>query len=337
MICERALWLAFQLRDLVVGAVPIAAQGTEKMAVQWSTALTLEGQNMFQAGGSVLDIGSSNVYMADAEGVAAFIQRYAREPVPNLQVLTSDIAARSRVVANGQQQNKAFLGEILTAAGMTYESVDIADGYRTTLLDLNRATAPRDFQNKFDLVMNVGTSEHILSQANVFAFVHDTTKPGGLMFHQLPASGFSNHGYFCYTARLFCDMAGYNKYDIEALWFDGPSQEENLLGAVKDYRAHHPALDRLLKGADGNARDKRVEMTMVPDMSINVLYRKTRDMRFLGTLETSTSVGAIETGTLDTYGSGVVDRAMRRAKYALRTRLRRHPDLERIARRLAGR
>jgi hypothetical protein len=307
------------------------------MAVQWSTALQLETQKMFQPGASILDIGSSNVYMADTVSVVEFIQRHTNTPPKNLSALAHDIATRSSEVVAGQQQNKAFLGEILTASGMRYESVDIADGYRTTLLDLNQAVAPRAFANAFDLVMNVGTSEHILNQSNVFTFVHDTAKPGGLMFHQLPASGFSNHGYFCYTPRLFCDIAGYNKYDIEALWFDGPSQHENLLGAIHDYRKLYPALDRLLTGAAGNARDTRVEQTMIPDMSINVLYRKTRDARFLGTLETSTSVGRIASTTLDTYGSGALDRALRRTKFALKDALTGYPELARFARKLAGR
>jgi SAM-dependent methyltransferase len=307
------------------------------MAVQWSTALSFESQKMFKPGAAVLDIGSSNVYMADADGVAGFIKRYAGQLPLDVDAHARDIATRSCAMAAGQQQNKAFLGEILTASGMKYESVDIANGYRTTLLDLNQATAPTQFINAFDLVMNVGTSEHILNQANVFAFVHDTAKPGGLMFHQLPAAGFANHGYFCYTARLFCDMAGYNGYAIESMWFDGPSQHENLLGAVNDYRKIYPALDRLLTGTAGSERDARVAATLIPEMSINVLYRKMRDTRFLGTLETSTSVGRIEAGTLDTYGSGIADRAVRRAKFALKNALAGHPEIARFARRLAGR
>jgi SAM-dependent methyltransferase len=301
------------------------------MALEWSTVGVLDGKGMFRAGMSVLDIGSSNVYSADASGIEAFVARYNSAPPAALASLATDIAQRSQVLLDGQQQNLAFFGEVLTAAGLGYESIDIAEGYRTTVLDLNHDPLPTPFAGAFDLVLNVGTSEHVLDQVAVLRCVHDATKPGGLMFHQLPASGFANHGYFCYTPRLFCDLAGYNRYEIVDLWFDGPSARHNLLGAVAAYRHVHPALHAALERLSQSERGRIVEETLVPDMAINVLMRRTSSARFLGALETSTSVGRIAPKAWDAYSSSFAQRAMLRTRAAA---TRRFPDLVRLARRL---
>ena len=299
------------------------------MALEWSTVEMLEGKGLFAPGIRVLDIGSSNVYCANAGGIAAFIGGRIPSAGDNADRLAADIAARSNLTVDGQQQNKAFFGEVLTAAGLGYESVDIAKGYRTTVLDLNHDPMPEAMVNCFDLVMNVGTSEHVLNQAAVFAFAHEATRPGGLMFHQLPASGFANHGYFCYTPRLFCDLAGYNDYEIVDLWFDGPSAQNNLLGALTAYRHIHPALQNALARAADSERDRIVEQTMVPDMSINVLMRRTSAMRFLGALETSTSVGRISPLAWNAYSSSPTQLFLRRTRTAV---AKRFPELVRRAR-----
>jgi hypothetical protein len=42
--------------------------------------------------------------------------------------------------------------------------------------------------------------------------VHDLTAPAGIMFHAMPAAGFSNHGFF--TMRFFFCLAKANNYDV---------------------------------------------------------------------------------------------------------------------------
>ena len=51
----------------------------------------------------------------------------------------------------------------------------------TLVLDLNFDEAPKDHWNKYGLVTNHGTSEHIMNQYNVFKMMHDFTRPGGVM------------------------------------------------------------------------------------------------------------------------------------------------------------
>lgn len=273
------------------------------MALRWSTVQQLHAKGLFKAGNTVLDVGSSNIYSADAASVHAFIHDFDPAAAGNAGVFAEDFARRSVDQLAGQTTNRAFLGEVLVQAGMGYRSVDIADGFRTTLIDLNSGEVPSSFFGAFDLVMNVGTTEHILNQANCFKFIHGATREGGLMFHQLPTSGFSNHGYFCYTPKFFCDLAGYNKYEIADFWFDGPAAHENLYAAVRAYAAIHPALTRTLERIRESEKERTIENVLVPDMAIQVLMRRTTSERFLGALETSTSVGPLLPGLHRAYSS----------------------------------
>ena len=80
--------------------------------------------------------------------------------------------------------------------------------------NLNSDTVPRKMRRAFDLVTNFGTSEHVANQLNTFQVIHDLTKPGGIMFHVVPAAGYSNHGFFCYDMRFFFSLARENNYAV---------------------------------------------------------------------------------------------------------------------------
>jgi hypothetical protein len=55
---------------------------------------------------------------------------------------------------------------------------------------------------KFDIVTNLGTSEHCFNQRTVFANINDLCATNGLMIHVLCAQGLVNHGYYNYHPRM---------------------------------------------------------------------------------------------------------------------------------------
>ncbi|MGL4975412.1 MAG: hypothetical protein ACRC56_08955, partial [Bosea sp. (in: a-proteobacteria)] len=118
-------------------------------------------------------------------------------------------------------------------------------------------------------------------------------KEGGFIFHQLPYIGFVDHCYFTYNGRFFFDMAGYNNYEIVDFWFDGPGGPENMFESVKSYQGVFPALGKLLAKIGTENRETLLEGLKIPTISINVLYRKTRNAAFIGAIEMSTSVGTV--------------------------------------------
>lgn len=264
------------------------------MGVTWSTVLEMEARGLLpRPGAALLDIGSSNLYSANAAAVAAFVRRHARDPGSDLDAFAEAIASGSRYDRVAGGRNEAFLGEVLERAGFRYESIDIARGYRTRIVNLNRAALPADMVGAFDSVINFGTTEHILNQMNAFKAIHDATKPGGLIWNQVPSVGYTDHGYFTYTGRFFFDLAGHNRYEIADMWFNGPAGPEDLFAAVRSYRAVFPALERRLGRIGTDQRETTLAAAQIPTIGIAVIYRKVHDAPFMDPTETSTSVGDI--------------------------------------------
>jgi len=92
-------------------------------------------------------------------------------------------------------------------------SIDVCgNGDDLRRIDLNADPIPADLVDSFDLVTNIGTSEHIINQMAVFRAMHDLTKRNAVMVHAIPCGGYSEHGLFNYNAKFFTLLAKYNDY-----------------------------------------------------------------------------------------------------------------------------
>ena len=96
------------------------------------------------------------------------------------------------------------------ALGFEHASIDIAGG--TTRLDLNNDRVPKKLLGAFDLVINAGTTEHLANQENAFRVIHDLTRRGGLMYHEVPGGGCTDHGLVAYQPKFFHRLMQQNDY-----------------------------------------------------------------------------------------------------------------------------
>lgn len=273
------------------------------MGINMASIKLMEEFGILGANRNVLDFGSSNLYDATAAEIEEFVRRHNHRPRADLAAWAERLAAKSGKDTSGQAINGAFVGELLEAAGMGYDAIDIAAGYKTTIVDLNSMALPRKMAKKYDSVINCGTSEHILNQMNVFAAVHAAAKTNGLIMHIVPSIGYVDHGYFCYTSRFFFDLAGYNHYEIVDMWYDGALSNENAFASARQYQSIFPAVSKRLDLIGTAERETRIDRTPIPTISISLIYRKKVDIPFMGTVETSTSVGGLATRLLRRYGS----------------------------------
>lgn len=225
--------------------------------------------------GSVLDIGSSNLYSADV----ASLQRFAGDFGAELDHHSAERLAHGSAYGPNGGLNESFVGELLEKVGLIYLAFDIANGYRTRIFDLNREAIPENLRGSFDAVLNFGTTEHVINQLNSFRVIHDATKVGGYIVHELPTVGYVDHGYFCYTPRLFFDLAVQNEYEIVSFAYQASSQGNDINSIVRDYRAFFPSL----------AQAKLIDLTP-PTVSSLIVLRKTKEAPFRLSLETGTSV-----------------------------------------------
>jgi SAM-dependent methyltransferase len=228
-----------------------------------SRIVDLHKRELLPTSGSILDLGAQELYAKGDEGeVRAFIDYFARH----------DRHVRPVSAYNSEEieqlADKGFHGQLLTACGFKYRALDIFSGYNTTLFDLNIHQLGQDDLQKFDLATNFGTTEHVINQFLAMKTMHDAVRPGGVIYHDLPLSGYFHHGYFSYTPVFFRDLAIANNYEVVFEWYSKGS----------------------VMPTPQSMRDHGFPDSGVSDYGIEFIFRKTSEIHFRVPLETTTSL-----------------------------------------------
>ncbi len=96
-----------------------------------------------------------------------------------------------------------------------YKSIDINGAYDSYQFDLNKNILETyNFNQKYDLVVNNGTGEHVFNQYSLFLNFHNLTKTNGIMLNILPFIDWINHGFYNFNPIFFADLAASNNYEI---------------------------------------------------------------------------------------------------------------------------
>ena len=96
-----------------------------------------------------------------------------------------------------------------------YKSIDINGAYNSYQFDLNKDILKTyNFNQKYNLVINNGTGEHVFNQYSLFLNFHNLTKVNGIMLNVLPFIDWINHGFYNFNPIFFADLAASNNYEI---------------------------------------------------------------------------------------------------------------------------
>jgi hypothetical protein len=106
--------------------------------------------------------------------------------------------------------------------GIDHVSVDLNGLNESVIKDLRNPQDFTEFKNKFDIITNAGTTEHVEpfeSQIVCYGILHDCLKVNGLFIHILPDASevdgmWKNHCKFYYSLELFTNMASEFNYQI---------------------------------------------------------------------------------------------------------------------------
>lgn len=266
--------------------------------------------------GRVLDIGESCLLGATAEELEFVLVRHGcKLPASEREPIVREFARRSNLFGDPVTPT-LFLGDILQHTEVEYVSFDVVSARWAERFDLNHHSLSKAGRNAFDLVLNFGTTEHIMNQFNAYKVMHEACRPGGHLFHQVPSTGYINHGYFSYNALMFEELAQANGYELLDIWFYGPNGE----GSVLSNAARYPGiLDAKKLRNDVNAFRERPVMNSL----INVLCRKVTDAPFRVGLELKTAAAAL--AGQEEFSSRYIDQPRRPApkRVPLRQQLRR--------------
>lgn len=153
----------------------------------------------FKIGPRVIDVGSQEVHIHAEDELAALNAAISRHGGAGLAV---SVPAHLEAA------------EVFKRAGFDYWRCDVDGRPNTVYIDISTMAFPHELRGGFDYVGNLGTTEHLANPAAGFALIHHLCKPGGIMFHDVPVSGFDNHGLNNPTLRFWHQMIWINGYSV---------------------------------------------------------------------------------------------------------------------------
>ena len=163
--------------------------------------------------GRVAEIGAqqlSNAFLRARNELNELYSLFGKEPVELGGPFVNQMVSGVEQMPETSPSSRVFWESL----GYEYTAFEFG-GHRDVLsLDLNQDLVPQDLRSSFDLLVNSGTTEHVANQDNAFRIVHDLTKPGGLIIHDVPAGGMMTHGMFGYNMQFFWVLCRDNDYEV---------------------------------------------------------------------------------------------------------------------------
>jgi SAM-dependent methyltransferase len=105
---------------------------------------------------------------------------------------------------------------------MGFESVhalDYSDFEGAEIIhDLNSSELPIEFHEKFDVIIDHGTLEHVFHVPNALMNLFKLLKPGGRLIHSLPTSNLVDHGFYMFSPTFFYDFYTTNNWEINNIY-----------------------------------------------------------------------------------------------------------------------
>ena len=204
------------------------------------------------------------------------------------QLIDTPFQKHARYILN-KHNKKINTSEFLSAKDFyfsigfnKYKSIDASGKYESLIFDLNQNLVDKyKFKEKFDLVTNFGTSEHVFNQKSVFQNIHNLTKNNGYMIHILPFEGGINHCYFNYHPNFFYDLGLYNKYELIGFWYFSQRSYKFLrtysgYNYFKPLKYNNDLIDQLNK----LFKEKKLLHSPFEGSSLGVMYKKINENEF---------------------------------------------------------
>jgi SAM-dependent methyltransferase len=181
-------------------------------AIDYSLFRAMRAAGQLPQGGDVLELGEANWY-GDV-GLADLIEdihRYVPEGERAALLQRLDELVETKPRSRLFDLAKIFWTVFLQPKSLT--SIDFHGTERALMLDLNKQL---ELPQSYDLILNFGTLEHIFNVPQALKTVHDHIRPGGMMIHGMPFSGFVDHGFYSFHPTFYWDLAHANGYAVEA-------------------------------------------------------------------------------------------------------------------------
>lgn len=122
--------------------------------------------------------------------------------------------------------------------GVNHTSLDINGQHEALQVDLSVPIKDKKLLNSFDVITNLGTSEHVENQYECFRNIHNLCKRNGLFIHAVPSVGsWLGHCKYYYTPMFFMQLVNNCNYTIinwEVITVRGEKTNDVCVAMIKN-------------------------------------------------------------------------------------------------------
>lgn len=162
------------------------------------------------------------------------------------------------------------------------ESLDYSDFEGANhVIDLNQDGVPPHLEQKYDVLLDSGTLEHVFHLPNALKNACSMVKEGGRLMILTPASNHVDHGFYMFSPTLFYDYFMANGFAIETIYLVAYTKNPRKLWEAFVYKSGTWS-DMHIDGLDDRAYCVWVVATRLPGATLDVIpqqgfYAPTRD------------------------------------------------------------
>lgn len=127
-----------------------------------------------------------------------------------------------------------FADDVLPALGFAVEAMDASDYEGATIIhDLN-VPVPKELENKYDLVWDGGTLEHIYNFPQALENMMRMAKVGGNIAMRTPANNQCGHGFYQFSAELFFRvLTPANGFELVRIYITSRNKHYHVIDPAK--------------------------------------------------------------------------------------------------------
>ncbi len=198
--------------------------------------------------GSLLTLGVQDILFTKA----SLYQMAEQYNFPLKKSLYLKIATKRELSANGYLDDRELFrvlgfNEVLRLDYSDYEGADIA-------YDLNSDSLPEELYNRFDMIIDGGTTEHVFHVPNLLRTVYRMLKVNGRIVHLSPSSNYMDHGFYMFSPTFFHDYYSANNFEINSIQLIRHSRQRGKEPSwILDYTPD--CFDNIVSERSGDAGD----------------------------------------------------------------------------------
>lgn len=176
------------------------------------------------------------------------------------------------------------------------DSMDCSEYEGASLICNLNDDIPTTLYNKFDVVFDGGSTEHMFNVPKAFENYNKMLKVGGLIIHSLPSTGYLDHGFYMFSPTLLYDYYSQNHWNITTNYMCQLPYDNMNSWTIYEYEEPGPFLEHIeFKGRWGIffVAQKQIESTFNCNISQNY-FKKLWKNKPANSMTDESNVGIIK-------------------------------------------